>query len=142
VSETSTGAAPPPLFPPGRYGRRRAPDGRLTRRLPVLLTVAGAIFGLLLTILLYSRHGTAEYRTRVMSFQLAEDHATVTFEVFKPADSDAVCRVRARSASGVEVGAADVPVGAGDHVVITYTLPTTDKPVSAEVPRCGPTPRR
>ena len=140
MSETSTGPTSPPVFPPGRYGRRRSPQGRLGRRLPFLLTAGGIVAGLALTILLYSWHGNPEYSSRVISYQLADDHLTVTFEVFKPANQLGMCHVRSRSAAGAEVGAADVPVGTGGHVTLTYTLATTGKPFTVEVTRCGRAP--
>jgi hypothetical protein len=138
VTETPPATGGAPVFPPGRYGRRRSPRTR-ARRLPVL-TVLGALLGLVLTVLLYVRFGAATYQPSVLGFELADDHVTVRFEVHKPADRAAVCRVRARALAGNEVGAADVAVPTGNPVVVTYTLPTTAKPVSAEVPRCAAAP--
>jgi hypothetical protein len=124
-----------PTFPPGRYGRRREPRparrGRAT-----LVAVVGAIVGLALAIVLYQRYGSPDYSPQVLHFELADNHATVRFEVHKPSDRRAVCHVRSRNRAGAEVGAADVPVPTGNPVTVTYTLTTTGPPVSAEVPVC------
>ncbi|HEV7898111.1 MAG TPA: DUF4307 domain-containing protein [Planosporangium sp.] len=124
-----------PVFPPGRYGRRR--ERRPARRgFATLVMVAGAIIGLALAITLYQRYGSPDYRPQVVHFELAGDHATLRFEVHKSSDGPAVCHVRARNRAGAEVGAADVPVPAGNPVTVTYTLATSGPPVSAEVPAC------
>jgi hypothetical protein len=124
-----------PVFPPGRYGRRREPRPARRGR-GALFTVAGALVGLVLAFALYQRYGSPDYRPQVVHFQLADDHATVRFEVHKSNDRPAVCHVRARNRAGAEVGSADVPVPAGNPVTVTYTLTTSEPPVSAEVPAC------
>jgi hypothetical protein len=124
-----------PIFPPGRYGRRREP--RPARRgWATLVAVAGAVIGLVLAFTLYQRYGSPEYRAQVVHFQLASDHVTLRFEVHKSSDRPAVCHVRSRNRAGAEVGAADVPVPPGNPVTVTYTLKTSGPPVSAEVPAC------
>jgi hypothetical protein len=102
----------------------------------MLVAVAGAVVGLILAIALYQRYGSPDYQPQVVHFELADDHATVRFEVFKPSGRPGVCHVRARNRAGAEVGAADVPVPAGKRVAVTYTLTTTGPPVSAEVTAC------
>jgi uncharacterized protein DUF4307 len=129
-----------PLFPPGRYGRRRSsgPPGRLPGgRLPLLLGVAGALVGLVLAAVLYTRHGNPTYRPTVVSFELSDDHATVRFRVHKPAHLSAICHVRARGRTGAEVGAADVAAPPGPDVAVEHTLATSASPVTVEVTRCG-----
>lgn len=133
----ATAGAGGPVFPPGRYGRRRS-ERRRPRWVGWLPVVLGALLGLTVAVVTFQRYGNPQYRQAVVAFELADDHVTVKFEVHKPADRTAVCRVRARSSSGEEVGAADVTVPVGASVTMTYTLPTRDRPVSAEVPRCGP----
>jgi hypothetical protein len=133
---TDTHAAPAtPVFPPGRYGRRRAPR-RARPGATIIVGIAGALVGLLLAIVLYQRYGSSDYRPRVVHFELAADHATLRFEVHKPNGGPAVCHVRARDRAGAEVGAADVPVPAGETVTVNYTLKTSGPPVTAEVPIC------
>ncbi|MGC9666782.1 DUF4307 domain-containing protein [Planosporangium sp. 12N6] len=124
-----------PAFPPGRYGRRREP--RAPRRsLATLVAIAGAFVGLILAVVLYQRYGTPDARPQVVHFDLADNQATVRFEVHKPSGRPAVCHVRSRDRLGAEIGAADVPVPAGNPVTVTYTLHTNGTPVSAEVPVC------
>jgi Domain of unknown function (DUF4307) len=132
VTEINTTA---PIFPPGRYGKRREP-GRNTRGRVLLLAVAGALVGLLLAVVLYQRYGTPGYQPQVVHFQTATDHVTMRFQVHKPSGDPATCHVRARNRAGAEVGAADVAVPAGKTVTVTYTLATSGPPVSAEVPVC------
>jgi Domain of unknown function (DUF4307) len=126
----------PPMFPPGRYGQRRRARPVVRRGRATLVAVAGAVVGLVLAIALYQRYGSPEYRPQVVHFELADNHATVRFEVHKSSDRPAVCHVRARNRAGAEVGAADVGVPAGNPVTVTYTLETSEPPVSAEVPAC------
>lgn len=132
MTEIDTSA---PIFPAGRYGRRREPR-RNTRGLVLLLAAAGTLVGVLLAVVLYQRYGTPDYRPQVVNFQTAGDHVTMRFQVHKPSGDPATCHVRARNRDGVEVGAADVAVPAGKTVTVTYTLVTSGPPVSAEVPVC------
>jgi Domain of unknown function (DUF4307) len=124
-----------PIFPAGRYGKRREPR-RTPRSRVLLLTVVGALVGLLLAVVLYQRYGAPEYQPQVVNFQTADDHVTMRFQVHKPSGDPVTCHVRARNRAGVEVGAADVAVPAGKTVTVTYTLATSAPPVSAEVPVC------
>ncbi|NJC84875.1 DUF4307 domain-containing protein [Planosporangium mesophilum] len=123
------------IFPAGRYGRRR--ERRPARRgVTTFFMVAGAVVGLVLAMTLYQRYGTPDYRPQVVHFQLGPDHTTLRFEVHKAKEGPATCHVRARNRAGAEVGAADVPLPAGNPVTVTYTLKTSGPPVSAEVPAC------
>ena len=124
------------MFPPGRYGRRRAVRGRV-RRLSVLVSVAGALLGLVLAGVLYARYGAPAYRPTVVGYELADDHATVRLRVHKPAGRAAVCHVRAVARSGAEVGAADVPVPVGADVTVTHTFPTGGRATVVTVSACG-----
>ncbi len=67
---------------------------------------------------------------------------TVTFDVTTPPGQGAVCTVLGHTRDGELVGEArvDVPPGeAGQTVVrVTYSLVTTKRPVTGEVPGCGP----
>src|SRR2546430_8110967 len=130
VTEIDTSA---PIFPAGRYGKRREPR-RNTRGLVLLLAAAGALVGLLLAVVLYQRYGTPDYRPQVVNFQTAGDHVTMRFEVHKPSGDPVTCHVRARNRDGAEVGAADVAVPAGKTVAPTDTLATSGPPVSAGGP--------
>jgi Domain of unknown function (DUF4307) len=123
-----------PVYPPGRYGRRRE-RRRAGRGRVLALAGAGTLAGLLLAVVLYQRY-TPEYRPQVVEFQAADDHVTLRFQVHKPSRDPAVCHVRARNRAGAEVGAANVAVPAGATVTVSYTLTTNGPPVTAEVPTC------
>ncbi|MEV6924720.1 DUF4307 domain-containing protein [Dactylosporangium sp. NPDC051485] len=125
-------------YPPGRYGRRREPQ---PRRRWLVLALAGVVAaaGLAIAWQLYGQYGPQEYEPQVQRFyNVTGDGVTVEFVVRKEADKRATCRVRARSASGEEVGLAQVDVPTGAEPLVTYRLATSDRPVTAEVPACGP----
>lgn len=139
MAETTNGDGTRSRFPPGRYGRRRSPR-RAARWRPTLLLVIGTLIGLGVALLLFGRYGDADYQPRVRAFTIADDRATVRFDVRKPPNAPAVCLVRARNRVGAEVGSAQVTVPAG-VTEMTYELATSDRPVSAEVPSCRPADR-
>ena len=127
-----------PLYPPGRYGRRR--EARPRRRW-VAFVAAGLVIvaALAISIRLFRQYGQPEYDPKVQRFyDVADNGISVEFEVRKPADKVATCIVRARSKSGLEVGAANVDAPVGARVLVKYRLATTERPVVVEVPRCGP----
>jgi Domain of unknown function (DUF4307) len=143
VTETRATPDGEPGYPPGRYGRRRDPAARSTGRrlIPYLLVGIGALIGLLLAVRLYQQYGNPQYRAEVLGVEeYTDDHVTMRLRVYKPAGAAAVCRVRARSRTGLPVGAADVPVPAGAadarSAAVTFRLTTSERPVSAEVVGC------
>lgn len=130
-------------FPPGRYGRRRAgasarmPVRRPSKWFTGLAVLAVVVGGFAIAYKLYDQYGDRDYHGQVLAFDTAEDSVSITFEVFKPAGESAVCRVRARSADGAEVGMALVEVTAAQsHVTVDYVLETRDRPVTGELQRC------
>ena len=129
-------------YPPGRYGRRREPQPR-RRWLVALVAAVVAVAGLAIAWRLFQQYGPQEYEPQVQRFyNIADDGISVDFVVRKDADKEATCRVRARSASGEEVGQADVDVPKGTDTLVTYRLATSGRPVTVEVPACGPRPSR
>ncbi|WP_426507922.1 DUF4307 domain-containing protein [Dactylosporangium sp. McL0621] len=125
-------------YPPGRYGRRREPQPRRTWLVFVLAAVV-AVAGLAVAWQLYRQYGPQDYEPQVQRFyNVTDDGITVDFVVRKDADQRATCSVRARSASGEEVGLAQVDVPDGAEAFVTYRLATSDRPVTVEVPACGP----
>jgi hypothetical protein len=131
-------------FPAGRYGRRRDPV-RQRRRRWVSYALAGlvVIAGAGIAVKLYQQYTLAPYQVRVLNVtNLTDTQVTVLFEVSKPAGQPALCTVQGHTRDGEEVGKAEVPVPAGSPdettTQVTYTLVTTKRPVTAEVPGCGP----
>jgi hypothetical protein len=107
-----------------------------------VLVAAG---GLAVAVKLYRQYALAPYQVQILGVRdLTDSSVTVTFEVTKPAGQPAMCTVIAHSRNGLEVGKAQVrvPGGAADQTVarVTYTLPTSARPVTGEVPGCGPAP--
>jgi hypothetical protein len=140
VTETHATTTPgAPMFPPGRYGRRRAPHRR--RPWVVALLVAAVLAaGAALAARLYQQYGDPTYDAQVLAYtDVTDTQVVIEFRVTVPAGGDAICVLRARSREGVEVGKAEVRVSAtpGEtRPVTTYRLVTTARPVGGEVVRC------
>jgi len=131
-----TNAPTAPMFPPGRYGHRRAPR-RARRWVPVALLVLVLLGTLALALRLYGRYGDPPYQASVAGTeQVTGSSATVTLTVRKRDSRPALCRLRARDSSGAEVGYAEVPVGQGTSVSVRYTLATTARPAVIDVLSC------
>jgi hypothetical protein len=136
VTTTPTGA---PVFPPGRYGRRREPR----RRRPWL--VAALVAALLLVaavaiVPLYRKYGDPTYDAQVITYTgITDTRIDVTFRVTVPRGGSAICLVRARSRDHAEVGHEEVRADAAPGVrtaVVTHSLVTTSRPIVGEVVRC------
>jgi len=119
---TNTPAAP--VFPPGRYGRRREPR-RARRWLPAVLVALLLVGTFALVQRLYGRYGNPVYQPQVTGTeQISDSSVTVTLNVRKRDTGPATCRIQAMDRSGAEVGYAEVPVGTGATVTTRYTVPT------------------
>ncbi len=98
-----------PVFPPGRYGRRRGPR-RVARWVPVVglvLLLAGTLW---LTERLYRQYGDP-YQPHVTGLeQLTDSSVTVVWTVQKPDTKRVTCRLKASNASGLEVGYTEVGI--------------------------------
>ena len=129
VSETHTTA---PVFPPGRYGRRR--DGRRRRVLPIVALVLVILASLLVTIKLYQRYGQTDYQAQIVGWQEQSDTTmTIKFRVQVPAGRAASCVLRARDYGGNEVGRRTVivkPTGPGATTIEAEERVTTTKRAS------------
>ncbi|HEX6683201.1 MAG TPA: DUF4307 domain-containing protein [Candidatus Limnocylindrales bacterium] len=141
---TETPATTPlkqPIFPPGRYGRRREP--RRTPRLVIALAAAAmAVAGTFIGITLFNAYGEGDYSATVTAFAgITDTQVVVTFTVRLPADGVAKCVVRARDVTGAEAGREEISVKAGpvpDKTVVTHRLQTRTRPVTGEVRGCRP----
>jgi hypothetical protein len=134
---TSTAA---PVFPPGRYGRRRAP--RRTRRWMVVgIALVAVAVGLAVAFRLHQQYGEGPYDAELVRYtDVTDRQVVIQFRVTLPAGKAATCAVRARNRAGLEVGraAVRVPPSGDRHPLITYRLATTERPVSGEIQGCGP----
>jgi Domain of unknown function (DUF4307) len=140
---TKTNAITPdtaPVFPPGRYGRRRAPR-RARRWVPAVVAVITVVAGLALTLRLHQQYGEGAYDAELVRYtDVTDGQVVVHFRVNLPAGKSATCTVRARNRAGVEVGRAPVRVPASPQrrPLVTYRLATSERPVSGEIQGCGP----
>ncbi|MEU5938291.1 DUF4307 domain-containing protein [Micromonospora sp. NPDC047548] len=130
-----------PVFPPGRYGRRREPGRR--RPLLVWLLLAALVAGLgLVAAQLYARYGDPAYDAQVITYtDITDSGVSVDFRVTLPEGGSAVCLLRARSHDGAEVGRDEVAVSVGPgerHTTVQHRIATTARPFIGEVIRCRP----
>ena len=140
MTETRATPGVQPVFPPGRYGRRRSPR-RPRRWLTALIALLVVLTAAAISVRLYRQYGQPDYQPTVRRyFELSDSGISIEFEVRKPADREATCRVRARASSGEQVGFAYVDAPKGDRVVVTYRLATSKRPLVADVIRCDPKP--
>ena len=130
-----------PVFPPGRYGRRRTP-GRRRPVLTVLLAVAVVVALTAVSFRLYRQYGDPAYDAQVLTYgEITDTQVVVDFRVTLPDGASAVCLLRARDHAGAEVAREEVPVTAGAgqrQVTVRHRLATTAKPFIGEVVRCRP----
>ncbi|MFC0028856.1 DUF4307 domain-containing protein [Micromonospora chaiyaphumensis] len=142
MSETHATVAPgAPVFPPGRYGRRREP-GRRRPILPVLVAVVLLALLGLVAARLYNQYGDPDYRAEVITYTgITDSSVTVDFRVTVPEGGSATCLLRARSHDGADVGHLEATVTAppGErHVRSRQEVPTSARPFIGEVLRCRP----
>jgi hypothetical protein len=131
---STTGKAP--LFPPGRYGRRREPRPP-RRRLFAVVVALGLVAILGITVKLFQQYGNPRADATLTRFyDVSDTGISVDFVVHKDSGDLVTCLVQARAKNNDEVGAANVEVGQGDAVTVTYRLATKGRPVTVEVVRC------
>ena len=137
MSETR---ATTPVFPPGRYGRRR--DGRRRLLLPALLAVVVGIAAAFLVVWLYGQYGDPDYDPRIVGWtDVTPAGMTIDFTVRVPAGGTATCVLRARSYDGAEVGRRTVTLAAAPGATTIdgrERVATTARPSHGDVLRCGP----
>jgi hypothetical protein len=143
VSDTSATTTPTAtMFPPGRYGRRRAPRRNRPWLVALLATVA-VLAGMIVTVRLYTLYGDPTYDPKVITYtEATTDGILIDFSVTVPPGGSATCLVRARSRDGAEVGRDQVTVHAepGERQIRTrYRLATDGQAFLGEVTRCQPT---
>ena len=137
MSETRATA---PVFPPGRYGRRR--DGRRRPLVPIILAVLVVLASAAVSVRLYQQYGNPDYDARIV--QWSDDSATritIDFTVRVPAGASASCLLTAQTYDGAEVGRRVVTVTAdrGDTTITARgDVPTTARAAVGKVIRCRP----
>lgn len=126
-----------PVFPPGRYGRRREPR-RGRRWLAYLLLAPVLAAGLWLTMKLYDQYAdSTNFEPIVTGFTVVSDQRVeIRYEVGKSDRRPATCRLQATGQSSNEVGYAEVSVGSGSDVRGSYTMTTTARAHDVKVLGC------
>lgn len=141
MTETkATTSSAAPVFPPGRYGRRRAPRRR-RRWVAAVAALVTVLAGLALAVRLNQLYGESPYDTELVRFtDVTDTQVVIQFRVNLPAGEAADCTVRARNRAGAEVGRAQlrVPPNPDPRPVVTYRLVTSERPVTGEIRGCGP----
>ena len=136
MSETRATA---PVFPPGRYGRRR--DGRRHVLVPAVLAVLVGIAAVFLAVRLYGQYGDPNYDPQIVGWtDVTDKQVTIRFTVRVPAGGSATCGLRARDYGGAEVGRRTVTVTAEQSartIEASEVVTTTARAAVGEVVRCG-----
>ncbi|GAA0267041.1 DUF4307 domain-containing protein [Cryptosporangium japonicum] len=128
-----------PVFPPGRYGRRRSRRAYPRWLVPALVG-AVVVAGLAIAGKLYSTYGDDHVEGRVLRYAVVSDREVrIEFEVSGSRETPMTCAVRSRGQDGAEVGRTEFTVPEGDSVITrTVTLATSQRAVSGEAGGCTP----
>ena len=128
-----------PVFPPDRYGRRRAPRA-YPRWLVPALVAAVLVAGLGVAGKLYTTYGDDHVEARVLRYSVTSDREVrIEFEVSGQRETPMTCAVRSRGEDGSEVGRTEITVPQGDSVVSRIvTLATSKRAISGESAGCTP----
>jgi hypothetical protein len=136
VSETRATA---PVFPPGRYGRRR--DGRRRLFVPAVLALLLGVAAVFLVIRLYGQYGDPDYDAQIVGWSdVTDTQMTIRFTVRVPPGGSATCGLRARDYGGLEVGRRTVTVTAKQSartIDASEVVPTSTKAAVGDVIRCA-----
>lgn len=144
VTEThATISAGAPVFPAGRYGRRRESGGKRRRTLLAALVLVALVSTLtVISFRLYRQYGDPAYDAQVITYtDITDSQVVVDFRVTVPAGGSAVCVLRARTHAGAEVARDQITVTAepgNRHITARHRLATTERPFIGEVLRCQP----
>ena len=137
VSETRT---TDPVFPPGRYGRRRS--GRRRSVLPLVVLIVVVAASLLLSVRLFQQFGRTDYEPQIVGWdEPSAAVLSIEFKVRVPAGRPAECVLRARDYDGFEVGRRTVvvrPTGNETTIDAKETVPTTARASVGDVLSCRP----
>ncbi|MFC7531424.1 DUF4307 domain-containing protein [Actinoplanes sp. GCM10030250] len=135
MSETHATA---PVFPPGRYGRRR--DGRNRRWAPILAVAVFAVGILGLSVAYYDKFGQTDYTADIIGWSEPSDaELVIQFRVRVPENATASCMLRARDYDGFEVGRRAVLIPApegGGSVEVSESVATKARASVGDVMGC------
>ncbi len=136
MSETR---ATTPVFPAGRYGRRR--DGRRRLAGPIALGLIIVVGAVALLFRVWGTWGSHHYEAQIVRWtNVTESQMTIDFTVNVPAGGSATCGLRVRDYDGFEVGRRTVTVRAtGNEEIIraSEVVTTNARGVVGDVVRCG-----
>ncbi|MFF5177524.1 DUF4307 domain-containing protein [Micromonospora sp. NPDC000316] len=144
MTETHATISPgAPVFPAGRYGRRRSPGGGRRRTLTAALALLVLVAALsLISVRLYRQYGDPNYRAQVITYtDITDNQLLLDFRVTVPSGGSAVCVLRARDRDGAQVAREEITVTAAPgerHLTIRHRMTTTARPFIGEVLRCRP----
>ncbi|WP_250028401.1 DUF4307 domain-containing protein [Paractinoplanes maris] len=129
-----------PVFPPGRYGRRRS--GRRRSVVPIVVLAVVVLASLLLSVRLFQQFGQTDYEAQIVGWEEPSGSVlAIEFKVRVPAGQAAECVLRARDYDGFEVGRRTVVVRAGRNettIDAKETVPTTARASVGDVLSCRP----
>jgi hypothetical protein len=135
VSETHTTA---PVFPAGRYGRRR--DGRRHLAVPIVALAVVIVVCLLISVRLYRQYGDPTYDSQIVRWTgVSATQMTIEFTVQVPAGGSATCYLQAKAYDGTVLGSRTVTVsatGSDTTVDASETVSTTARASVGQVVRC------
>ncbi|TDC36022.1 DUF4307 domain-containing protein [Micromonospora sp. 15K316] len=143
MSETHTTVAPEaPVFPAGRYGRRRDP-GRRRSKVPAVAALVVLLVALsVISVRLYRQYGDPNYDAQVITYtDITDNQLRLDFRVTVPSGGSADCLLRARDRAGNEVAREQTTVTAAPgerHVTVQHQMKTTGRAFIGEVLRCRP----
>ena len=137
MSETRTTE---PVFPAGRYGKRRS--GRRRPVLPIVAIVIVVAVSLMVSIKLFQQFGQTDYDPQIVGWSEPSDSVmTIEFNVSVPAGGAAECLLRARDYDGYQVGSRTVvlraPAGKS-AISAREDVPTTARASVGDVVNCRP----
>ncbi|MFF4773916.1 DUF4307 domain-containing protein [Microtetraspora fusca] len=135
---TGAPVAAPILGTPEDFPERPRLQGRPRILAYVVISVLVAVIAGGWGYVMMAARGNPDVRGDVITYDAsASDFAEFTFSVHKPADSEAICRLRAVDAGHTEVGSKEVtlPKGRSD-LTLTDRLKTSSQATSVLVQYC------
>ncbi|MFF5206684.1 DUF4307 domain-containing protein [Streptosporangium sp. NPDC000396] len=126
----------PVLGTPGDFPDRPERRGRFVVHIVIAILCAVCAGGW--GYVMWASKGNTEVIDQVIAFDASRgDSIQITFEVVKPSDREALCRLQALDVNHVEVGSREVTIPAGEgYVRLTERLETSTQATSGAVHYC------